>query len=55
MISWAAARVTAPGGCTPVVAGETYDSTGVLTADGVAQLLGLATQLAEVGPLGKRS
>ncbi len=39
---------------TPVVADEALDSTGLLAAGGVAQLLGLAPQLGEVGALGKR-
>jgi len=41
-------------GRTPVVADEALDSTGLLAAGGVTQLLGLASQLGEVGPLRKR-
>ena len=41
--------------CTRVVAGEALDGVGIAAAGGVAQLLGLAAQLVEVGALGKRS
>ena len=38
-----------------MVAGEPFDGAGIAAAGGVAQLLGLAAQLVEVGALGKRS
>ena len=38
-----------------MVAGEAFDGAGIAAAGGVAQLLGLAAQLVEVGALGKRS
>ena len=45
----------AGGGRWAVVAAETLDGVGVAAAGGVAQLLGLASQLVEVGALRKRS
>ena len=42
-------------GCTRVVAGEALGGAGITVTDGVAQLLGLAAKLVEVGALGERS
>jgi hypothetical protein len=42
-------------GCAGVSAGEALDGAGVAAPGSVAQLLGLAAQLVEVGALGKRS
>ena len=55
MTSWAAARVTTPSGALGVVAGEALYGVGIAAAGGVAQLLGLAAQLVEIGALGKQS